>query len=75
MNCCVVPSGIDGALGETAMETSTVDVTVRFVEPVIPPKEAEMEVLPGATVCAIPVLSMVATDVALEFHVTVLVRI
>ena len=75
MNCCVVPRGIDGAFGETAMETSTVEVTVRFVEPVIPPKEAETEVLPGAIVCAIPVLSMVATDAALELHVTVLVRV
>jgi hypothetical protein len=40
VNCSVVPSGIDGIAGVTAIETSTAGVTVTVVDPEIAPNVA-----------------------------------
>ena len=46
VNCCIVPSAMDGAVGVTAMETKAAEVTVIVVEPVIEPEVAEMLAVP-----------------------------
>ena len=53
-NCAVVPSGIVGMAGVTAMETRTAGVMVRVVEPVIDPERAVTAVLPAVTLVAMP---------------------
>ena len=40
VNCCVVPLGIEGLAGVTAMDTSVAAVTVSVVEPVMLPEVA-----------------------------------
>ena len=40
VNCCVVPLGIEGLAGLTAMDTSVAAVTVSVVEPVTLPEVA-----------------------------------
>ena len=54
MNCCVVPSGIVGIAGVTAIETSTEGLMVSVVEPLIVPEVAVTAVLPRATALATP---------------------
>ena len=46
VNCCVVPSAIDGFTGATASETSDADVTVSVVDPVTDPEVARMFAVP-----------------------------
>ena len=54
VNCCVTPSAIVGTAGVTAIETNAAGVTVSVVEPVIEPEVAVAEVLPIATLDALP---------------------
>jgi hypothetical protein len=57
---CVVPSGIVGIAGVTAIETSTAGLTVMVVEPLSDPELALTLVLPTATLVAIPGALIVA---------------
>jgi hypothetical protein len=68
-----VPSGIEGLDGATVIDTNVAGVTVRMVVPLIFPTQALTAVLPVAAVCANPVTSTVATVVAVEAQVAVLV--
>lgn len=72
-NCCALPSVIDGAPGETVMDTSTGAMTVKVVLPDVPPKVAVIVVLPAPTEVASPcvpaALLIVATAVAEDDHV------
>ena len=61
VNCCVVPSGMEGIAGVTEIETSVAGVTVRVVEPAITPRVAVTLVLPAETADATPTLFTVAT--------------
>ena len=54
VNCCVVPRGIVGMAGVTAIETRTAGVMVRVVEPVTDPERAVTVVLPIAALVATP---------------------
>jgi hypothetical protein len=51
---CIVPSGMTGTAGVTAIETSTAGLTVTVVEPLIVPNVAVTVVLPKATLLASP---------------------
>ena len=66
---------IDGLAGVTAMETSAGGVTVRTVLPLILPTAAWIVVEPAVRVAAAPVELMVATLVADELHVAVVVML
>jgi len=59
-NCCVFPSEMDGAVGVTAIETSTGAPTVKVVEPWMEPKVASTVVPPWATLLARPLALIVA---------------
>ena len=61
VNCCVVPSGMVGMAGVTAIETRTAGVMVRVAEPVTAPIVAVTVVPPTATLLAIPCGLTVAT--------------
>ena len=74
MNCCVVPSGIVGMAGVTAIETRTAGVTLRVVEPTIDPEVAVTLVLPSATLVASPCPLTVAMVPFAVPQVVVLVR-
>jgi hypothetical protein len=74
VNCCVNPLATDGFAGVTAIVCKTAGVTVSVVEPLIDPEVALIVVDPVATVLAKPALLMVATVVAEDVHVAVLVR-
>jgi hypothetical protein len=54
VNCSVVPSGITGIAGVTAIETSTAGLMVSVVEPLIVPDVAVTAVLPKARLLATP---------------------
>jgi hypothetical protein len=54
VNCSLVPNGITGIAGVTAIETSTAGMMVSVVEPLIVPDVAVTVVLPNATLLAIP---------------------
>jgi len=54
VNCCVVPKGMLGIPGVTAIETKAADVTVSVVEPVRDPDVAVAAVLPTATLVVSP---------------------
>jgi hypothetical protein len=60
VNACVVPSGITGTAGVTAIETSTAGLTVTVVEPLIAPDAAVTGVLPNSTLLATPCVLTVA---------------
>ena len=60
MNCCVVPSGIEGIAGVTAMETRTAGETIKVAEPEIAPTVAVIPVLPMAPLVANPCALTVA---------------
>ena len=66
---------IDGLAGVTAMETSAGGVTVRTVLPLMLPTAAWIVVAPAVRVAAAPVELMVATLVADELHVAVVVML
>ena len=61
MNCCVVPGGIDGFAGVTAIDTRTAGPTVKLVPPVTPPEEALIVVAPCLRAVARPPEVIVAT--------------
>ena len=65
----------DGLAGVTAMETRAWGVTVRTVLPLTLPTTAWIVVEPVARVAAVPAELMVATLVADELHVAVVVRL
>jgi hypothetical protein len=75
MNCCVVPSAIDGVAGVTAIDTSAAVVTVSVVEPITVPDVAVIVAVPSVIVVASPMVEpaslMVATVVVPELHCTV----
>lgn len=54
VNCSLVPSGMVGIAGVTAIETSTAGLMVSVVEPLIVPDVAVTVVLPRATLLATP---------------------
>jgi hypothetical protein len=70
----VVPSGMVGSDGLMAIETRTATVTVRTVEPVIPPEVALMVAVPGRRLLARPVLLTVAVEGVSEAQVALEVR-
>jgi hypothetical protein len=57
---CVVPRGIVGIAGVTAIETRTAGVTVKLVEPEIDPEVAVTVVPPSATLPTSPCAFTVA---------------
>jgi hypothetical protein len=65
-------------VGETAIELTVADVTVRVAEPEIEPDVAEIVVVPvdraWASPCIAVALLMLATAVFDELHVTLAVR-
>ena len=74
LNCCVVPSAIDGLAGVREIESRCAGTTVRTVLSVNGPTVAVIVVEPAATVVASPFELTVATSVADELHVTPLLR-
>jgi hypothetical protein len=70
VNCWVVPLGIEGLVGVTAMDTRVGGVTVSVVDPLIPPNAALMPDVPAVTPVARPLGAMVATLVLLELQAT-----
>jgi hypothetical protein len=54
VKACVVPSGITGTAGVTAIDTSTAGFTATVVEPLIVPNAAVTVVLPNPTLLATP---------------------
>jgi hypothetical protein len=78
VNCWATPSAIFAFVGETAIEDTVADVTVRVAEPEIEPDVAEIVVLPAdsawASPCSAVALLMLATAVFDEFHATLAVR-
>ena len=78
VNCCVVPSGIEGFTGVREIDTRAAGVTVSTLEPVIDPEAAVMVVVPVPVLVAKPAvgdeLLMVATLDADELQWTEAVR-
>ena len=75
MNCCVSPLAIDGFAGVTAIDTSVAAVTVNAAAGLVMlPNDAVMLVEPVPAAIANPELPIVATPVAEECQVTVLVK-
>ena len=72
LNCSVMPTAIEGTAGVIAIDTSAAGVTSRVVEPVTAPELALTDVLPTATLLAIPVVLIVATPVLPLAHTTLL---
>ena len=60
--------------GVMEIEESVGALTVKVVEPVIPPMLADTVLVPGVTPVTTPLISTVATAVELDFHVTRAVR-
>lgn len=76
MNCCVSPDATDGFAGVTAIDTSVGAVTVSVATLlVMPPDAAVIFAVPSVSVAANPEPLIIATPVADEFHVAVLVRL
>ena len=75
VNCSGDPLATDGLAGVTAMESSAGAVTVRTVLPFVLPTAAWIVVEPVATVAAVPAELIVATLVADELQVAVVVRL
>lgn len=73
-NCWVVPSGIDGMAGVTAMDTNCAGVIVSGVDAAMEPEVADMFAFPAAIPLARPVEEIIATAGASELHVTDAVR-
>jgi hypothetical protein len=74
VNCWVFPAAREGLAGVTAIDTSTGAVTVSVVEPLILLIVALILDVPVVTPAARPPKVIVATPVADELHVAVLVR-
>jgi len=74
VNCSVLPFAIEGFAGVTAMDTSVAAVTVRVVDPVMPPETALIVLVPVATPVANPPAVIVATVVVTELQVAVPVK-
>lgn len=74
VNGSVVPSGMVGMAGVTAIVTSTAGVTVRVVEPEINPEVAVTLLLPRATLTATPCAFTVAIVPFPVLQVQVFVR-
>jgi hypothetical protein len=74
VNCCSVPIANEAVDGEAVIEVRCAATTVKEVESVRDPTLAVIVVVPGANNDASPVLSMAATVVEEEVHVTPLVR-
>ena len=72
--CWGIPIPSVRSPGVTTMEEIVGELTVSPVEPVIEPRVAEMVVLPELTPVALPLASMVATEVTDEFQETSEVR-
>jgi hypothetical protein len=70
VNCCLVPSGIDGLAGATVMETTVAAVIVRSVEPAIEPEVAVILAEPIAAAVAMPDALIVARLAEDELHET-----
>lgn len=73
VNCCKVPSGIDGFVGVTAIEVTVAPVTVNVALAKMLPDAAVMVDDPAATPCAspgAPFTLIVATARLLELHCT-----
>lgn len=77
-NCCLVPKGIEGMAGVTAMESNSAGVTVRSVAPETEPEVAVTVVVPIPVLVARPLLPRLllttATAVFAELQVTEVVR-
>ena len=69
MNCWVEPFAIDALAGVMAIDFNVAAVTVRAVDPLMPPEVALMVALPAATPVATPPAAMLATPVLVELHV------
>ena len=63
-NCSVVPLGIDGLAGVTAIDTSVAAVMVRVVEAAMEPEVAVIVPIPNALLAASPWLPAVLLTVA-----------
>ena len=74
VNCCLLPAATEAVVGVTAIETNTAAVTVNVADPLIVPDAALIVAVPCATPVANPPLLTVATAVADELHVAVLVK-
>ena len=79
LNCSVFPRGMSGSTGVTSIETREDSVTTRSVCPARSPalavkKIAVIVVTPAAVVVAFPAMSISATEVSEDVHVTDLVR-
>ena len=73
MNCCVVPSAIDGVTGVTAIDTKAAAVTVSIVDPLIEPEVAVMLAVPSPMLVVSPAVLMVAVAGVSELHCAVAV--
>ena len=62
LNCCVVPDGMLGVPGDTAMLTSVAEVTVNNAEAFTEPAVALIVVCPAAIPVATPFDEIVATN-------------
>lgn len=69
----MLPAAIDAVLGVTATELNVAAVTVNVAEPLIAPDVAVIVAEPTATAVAKPAVLTVATAVADDVHVAVLV--
>ena len=74
MNCSAVPAATEAVVGVTEIEVNTAGVTVNVAEPLMVPEVAVMVALPGAALATNPPLLTVATDVAEEVQLAVVVR-
>ena len=78
VNCCVVPSAIEGLVGVTPIDTNTAGVTLSVVESEMSPSVALTVVAPMLKELARPLepaaLEMVATAVFEEAQVTKVVK-
>jgi hypothetical protein len=74
VNCCVSPTGIEGSLGPTVIDTKVSAVTARDELPPTAADVAKMVVVPAATPDASPAEFMVATFGAEELHWTDVVK-
>ena len=73
VNCCALPSGMEGLVGVTAIETNAGAVTISIIDPLIVPDFAWIVVLPCEELDAKPNPFMLATPGADELQATVLV--